>query len=162
MVDAGFQLSLSAVIGIMVALLLIDPYVARMKTPLLFQVVAVTVGATLFTWPISIYTFGTFSLLGLFANVIVLPLLSLLYVLLLLAVVFSLIVSFLGLPFAFMAHVVWLLISMLTTWLSQLPWGYWEDIHIPIWSVILSYIFFIGLATVILSKQRRTWREIWV
>lgn len=158
--DVGFELSLAAVIGIVVAMMLVTP-LATSRFFAGIQALAVMLGATLFTWPISAYAFGTLSLVGLIANIMVLPLLSLLYMLMLLVVMFSFIAQPMALLFAFGVHVLWRLIAVITDALTTIPGGYWEDMHMPAWALILCYVILLGIATAILRKQNRSWREIW-
>jgi competence protein ComEC len=159
--DVGFQLSLSAVIGIVCALLIGKPLIERRRFASLWQVLFITVGATLFTWPLSIYHFGTFSLIGIVANVIVLPLLSLLYVFLLVVVLISFIIPPLALLPAFGVHVLWRLIDWITRVLTLIPGGYFEDVHLSGWVVLLCYVVLLSVVTFSLYFQKRSWREIW-
>lgn len=159
--DVGFVLSLAAVVGIVVAMMLVVP-LATSRFFGTIQALAVMLGATLFTWPISVYAFGTLSLVGLIANILVLPLLSLLYIFMLVVVVFSFVAHPVALVFAFVVHVLWRLIEALSGMLASVPWGYWEDLHMPPWALILCYVVLLAISTVVLKKQKRTWREIWV
>ncbi|MBI3256092.1 MAG: ComEC/Rec2 family competence protein [Candidatus Andersenbacteria bacterium] len=158
--DVGFQLSLAAVVGIVVAMMLVTP----LATSCFFgaiQALAVMLGATLFTWPISVYAFGTLSVIGLLANIVVLPLLSLLYILMLFVVVSSFVAQPVALMFAFGVHVLWRLIDVITRMFTSYSWGYWEGLHMPAWALLLWYAAFLAIATLILRKQKRSWREIW-
>ena len=160
--DVGFQLSLAAVMGIMVWLLVLGPYFYHSKYPTLFQALAVMGGATFFTWPLTIYHFGTLSLVGLLANIIILPFLSLFYILLLVVVACSFLVPPLSMPIAFGVHALWRVTYSLTQLLAAQTWAYFEDLRLPLWAVALWYGVFILLATWMLAKQKRTWREIWI
>ena len=160
--DVGFQLSLAAVMGIMVWLLVLGPYFYFSKYPTLFQALAIMGGATFFTWPLTIYHFGTLSLVGLLANIIILPFLSLFYILLLVVVVFSFVVPPVSLPIAFGVHALWRVTYSLTQLLAAQSWAYFEDLQLPAWAVAAWYGVFILLATWMLAKQKRTWREIWI
>lgn len=160
--DVGFQLSLAAVVGIMVFLLVFGPYFYYSRYPTLFQALAVMAGATFFTWPLTIYHFGTLSLIGLLANIIILPFLSLFYILLLLVVVLSFVALPLAWPIAFGVHVLWRVTWALTRLLASWSWAYVEDLHLPAWAVAAWYGACMMLATWMLVKQKRTWREIWI
>ncbi len=159
--DVGFQLSLAAVVGILCALLIGKSVTERGRFAPLWQVLFITLGAALFTWPLSIYHFGTFSLIGILANIIVLPLLSLFTVGLLGVVLISFVAPSLALLPAFGVHVLWRLIDWLTRLLTLVPWAYWEDVHMPGWGVLLCYLILLGIVTFCLHLQKRSWREIW-
>ena len=74
--DTGFRLSFLGTAGI---LLLADPLIARLPGPrLLVEPFALTVAAQVATLPVMASTFGSISLVGPFANALVLPLLPLL------------------------------------------------------------------------------------
>ncbi len=76
--DVGFQLSFLGTAGILV---LASPIAARVPGPrLLAEPFAVTIAAQLATAPITAGTFGVLSLVGPFANALVLPLIPLLIV----------------------------------------------------------------------------------
>lgn len=76
--DAGFWLSFTAVLGIV---LLQRPILnlAEIENPLLFrvwQMTALTLSAQVFTWPVVLYVFHQFPLWFLFSNLLVIPLSS--------------------------------------------------------------------------------------
>ncbi|MBU1126234.1 MAG: ComEC/Rec2 family competence protein [Patescibacteria group bacterium] len=73
--DVGFQLSMLSTIG----LIYFSPYLVKHlkfipETLAIRESITATLAATLFTLPIVIFSFGRFSLVSLFANVFILPL----------------------------------------------------------------------------------------
>ena len=117
--DVGWQLSFSAVAGIMLA----QPAISALRTPV-GQAAAVSTAATLATMPVVVATFHRLPLYFLVANVVVVPAagfilgLSLLYMLL---------------PCAVTAWPLGLLlrgVDALTAWVGSLPYAVAEDIHL--------------------------------
>jgi|GEM_PF-2393246 competence protein ComEC len=160
--DVGFQLSVSAVTGIF--LLLFTVKEDRRKKGVLiwvFRLLLVSMGATLFTWPLVAYHFGTISLIGLLANLLVVPIVPVL----LWTVIGAMVISFIWLPGAViiggLAHlcIEWLL--FITRKLSLLPGTYYEDVSISLKLITLYYLLIGLMLIVILWRQKRSWLEVW-
>lgn len=105
--DLSFLLSYLGVFGIF---LLNKPLVrglTRLKFGRLAPPIALTLSATLMTAPITINAFGYFSLIGLLANLVLVPLFGYVFMILFCVTILALIIPLFG-------HVLWLL-----------QWGFW-------------------------------------
>ncbi len=115
--DAGFQLSFLATIGIIGFVPLLDDLTSRWPNPLqLKSIVITTLAASLATAPLIAMQFGTFSVIGPVANLLVLP-----FVPITMLFGFLIFLPGVGLGFGLLAH--WLLWYMLaaTKFFAQLP-----------------------------------------
>jgi len=74
--DPGFQLSYGAVLGIILVYPLIRPYTQRSNIVLKYclELMALSIASQTFTWPISLFYFGQFPNLFLLANLLIIPL----------------------------------------------------------------------------------------
>ncbi len=100
--DVGFQLSFLAVLGMIVSLKFFQHCFRKVPSVLgVRDMIATNFSAQLFTFPILIYNFGYISIIGILANVLILPIASLL----------------LGLGFLFLlAGAVWGFLGSLLSW----------------------------------------------
>ncbi len=80
--DIGFQLSFSAVFGIFWLYRPLDRFFKRIlpKIPFVAETLSVTLSAQLFTLPIVLYYFHSFSLIGILANLLLVPLMQILVI----------------------------------------------------------------------------------
>lgn len=98
--DVGFQLSFLAVLGIMLFCSPITNGLRRIKLPeFLASGIAVTLSAEIFTLPVIAKTFGYIAPISLISNLVIIPVFSLVFCVLFLAMWFNLIFSFGGLYF---------------------------------------------------------------
>lgn len=118
--DVGWQLSFSAVAGILLA----QPAIQALRTPM-GQAAAVSVAATLATMPVVVATFHRLPLYFLVANVVVVPAAG---------VILGLSLLYMLLPCGVTAWPLELLlrgVDALTAWVSSLPGAVAEDINLP-------------------------------
>ncbi|MFA6307827.1 MAG: ComEC/Rec2 family competence protein [Patescibacteria group bacterium] len=150
--DIGFQLSFLAVLGLV--------YYARFFNKVLVfipqqfklrEVVAVTLASQIFTWPITVYNFGIFSIIAPVANLLILPFLPVVLIL-------SMALSVFGF-WAFLAELIaWpLFISLkiivdISEWLSKIPYAF---VYINGFSLVYLFLslFFMCLITIILNPR---------
>jgi competence protein ComEC len=71
--DIGFQLSFAAILGIVTFAPFVQPWFSALG-PKLSEILAATIAAQLFTWPITSFYFKTFSVIAPLANLLLLPL----------------------------------------------------------------------------------------
>ena len=117
--DVGWQLSFSAVAGILLA----QPAISALRTPV-GQAAAVSTAATLATMPVVVATFHRLPLYFLVANVVVVPAAG---------VILGLSLLYMLLPCAVTAWPLGLLlkgVDALTAWVGSLPYAVAEDIHL--------------------------------
>lgn len=80
--DIGFQLSFLAVLGLLYYVRFLNKFLVFIPQKFkLREVLAVTLSAQIFTWPLIVYNFGIFSIIAPLANFLVLPFLPLVLVL---------------------------------------------------------------------------------
>lgn len=138
--DVGFQLSYLAVIGI---LLFQQPlyrvfFLKHALTSKVWQLASVTLAAQVFTFPVCIYYFHQFPVLFLFANLVIVPLSSLVLYAELALLTFSFI------PFLneWLATLVRLLIRLMNGFIrlvNDLPFAVWDNIPSALLSTGLLY-----------------------
>lgn len=161
LVDIGFQLSLGAVIGIGLTLFIWRGVSMPDKTIGLVDILLSTIGATLITWPLIAFWFGTISLVSLPANLLVVPVMSLMYCLMVVTLLISFTIPVVALWFTFVVHLLWLWVNMVTTLLASLKFASLANIRVSIFFIVIYYAVLIIFISLILKKQGRTWREIW-
>lgn len=153
--DVSFQLSFVSTLGLMTLMPIFEEY-GKNLPKLLSESLMVTLAATVFTAPIVLYHFGTFSLISPFANVIFLPLIPLIMLFSFAALVSSLVFD----PLAFVwMGVCWFLLFLLIEGVqvvASIPLAFVEIPTFPWWAVGLYYLF---LWRFISSRTPRWGRE---
>lgn len=166
--DIGFQLSISAVAGIFLALFLAQPLleVIADKNGLLvvrwlLTLFIVSIGATLATGPIVAYHFGNVALAGVVTNLLVVPFVPVMLLLAILALLLSLVFIPAALAAAFLLHEVIAWISLVTRVISSVPGLFWENVTVSLWFITGYYLVLAVTSIAILRWQDRSWREVW-
>jgi len=133
--DLGFQLSFLAVLGIILTSSTFNNWFSFIKWKRVREIIAVTASAQVFSLPALIYSFGYFSLVSFFTNLLILPILSIVMILGILIVL---------LPFGFIFGIPCSLLLFyllaVVTFFSQLPFA---TASFPIFIILLLYIPFI-------------------
>lgn len=158
----GFELSVMAVCGIGVALfwmrrVRLTPFVQAMATLL-----AVSVGATLATAPLTLYYFGNLSFVGLLTNMIVVPLLPFITYLVLLALFFQVFFIPLALVFSFIVHILMTWVLVVATLFASIPYGHMEELSFPLWGVAVYYTVVVAGIIFSMRYSKISWREWWI
>lgn len=143
--DLGWQLSFAAFGGVMILAPLMQAYFFGDKKPgFIRQILGETISAQIATAPILISAFGQLSLVAVFANLLVLPLVPLAMLLTFIAGVGSLLVPYfaglIGLPAA-------VLLGYMTgsaAYFASLPWAQ-AELELSIIGVVVSYLFIIAI-----------------
>jgi competence protein ComEC len=165
MLDVGWQLSVSAVIGIFLILFVTKQIQPRLNKGgigiWLYNGLIVSVGASLATWPLIMYYFGNVSLVSLLANMLVVPVVPIILVFAPASIALSWFWMGGGLILSLVTHwsISWLL--GVTEVLSQWPGMYWQEMTIPVWAMVVYFAAILGLAHYVLRRQNRSWREVW-
>jgi len=165
--DAGWQLSFAAVAGIFLLLFLLRPRLHALGEkgglrPLLLGLSAVSAGAVLTTWPLSLYHFGSISFVGLPANMIIVPVSSLTLVLAAVVLLLSGVWQPAGLAVSFVVHLLVTVMDRVTAWLSRMPYASLDEVSLPVWMLVLYYVALFAASVFWLRRQERSWREVWV
>ena len=120
--NIGWQLSFASFTGLLFFAPLITDYFFGEDIGMISQSLIQTISAQLFCLPISIYTFGSFSPIGLISNLIIPPTIPLAMLLCFLAVVFSFVPE-IGLLFAYPARLLLKFHVGVVGYLSHFDWA---------------------------------------
>lgn len=153
--DVGFQLSYLALIGIIIFQKPIRNlvYIKNKFANMIWELASVSFAAQVLTFPVCIYYFHQFPLLFLLANIIVVPLSSvILYV-----EIFLLALSWIPFVASWLGKVtswlVWLMNEVITR-INKLPFAVWDMIPAGIFSTIVLYAIVIGISSWLLNKSK--------
>lgn len=160
--DVGFQLSLAAVVGIMVILFAVPTAGLRDSQKAILVPLLATLGATLTTAPLIAYHFGVFSPGSLLANALIVPVSAILLAGSLAAVVGWLIWPPLGLLVSWSLHPIFVWMYFVSDWVVQLPLGVWEFEQISAQWIFVCYACFGLMVWWLVRWQGKSWREVWV
>lgn len=151
--DVGFQLSFLATIGIIyLAPLYEHEWVKQHSFFGMTEAALLTISAQIFVLPVLLYNFKSLSLISVFANMIVLPMIPLAMLLVFLVIVCGSFSLWAGLPFAWLAYLVLHGIITIVHYFAQVPWASVEfSINMPI--IVLWYLF---LFVIIVRLKRNT------
>lgn len=152
--DLGFQLSFSATLGLIL-------YTAWWQQQLKFvtnflkirEVLAVTLGAQMFTWPLVLYYFGTLSLVAPLANFLVLPLFPPILILALLTAIFGgVIAQVLSYPLLLLVKLMFYLVEHL----GSLPYAYWQEPNFFLAFFLVSLVLMVMITIIIKPYAKQT------
>jgi competence protein ComEC len=147
--DVGWQLSFSAVAGILMA----RPAIQAFRNPF-WRVMVVSLAATLATLPVTLSIFHTFQPYFLIANIIIVPLAAL---------ILGLSLLYMILPCPLFALPLWWLLECsdrLTAAISRLPGATINDIEIsPLGAVLLALAIFFIFITINIALRRYQQRK---
>lgn len=159
--DVGFQLSFAAIVGIGAAVFLSRSEEIIKRRHMAILLVLASLGAMLTTWPLIMHYFGTFSIIGLPANILIVPLTSLFVLSGLVSIISSYIFFPLGLVGSFITHGTWFLMNAITRTFASIPNMYLENKSLPLWAIVTYYIALALFAIWTMKKSNRSWKEVW-
>lgn len=155
--DVGWYLSFLAFGGVM----LLAPLVMRRvfggrKVPQLLQIVVETLCAELATLPLVMFVFGSVSVLGLLANMLVAPLVPLAMLLAFAAGVACIALPGLGAWLALPAT--WLLTYMtsIVSWLAAIPWAK-QQMSLPLTGLVIAYALLAAVGWLLWRKTKHNY-----
>ena len=157
--DVGFQLSYLAVVGIIIFQQPVYNwfYIKNWLLNKIWKLMAISLAAQVFTFPVCIYYFHQFPNLFLFTNIIAVPLST--------VILFGEIalVAFAWIPFAghYLGIIIgWLVMLMnkIILWFSLLPYAVWDKIPASVATTWLMYAMVFGLGIWLLNKNKRAFR----
>jgi competence protein ComEC len=155
LLDAGFQLSYLAVLGILLCYRpLYELWPIRwLWLDKLWQAAAVTLAAQALTLPVCLYYFQQFPNLFLPANLVIVALST--------VILYGLILLLLLSPFSIVAHYTGMGLKYLITWMNELaafieslPYAVTNDIYMPLYATVFAYIMMAALLALWLGKWR--------
>lgn len=160
--SVGFELSVTAVAGIGVALFFFKRIRIRSSFRGIGSLLAVSIGATLATAPLTLYYFGNLSFVGMFANLLVVPLLPFVTYLALAALLLSSFISPLALIVAFFVHILMRWIVLVATLCAAVPFGHVENVRFSLVGVLLWYGALTIACVAAMKYLKIPWRSWWV
>ncbi|MGN6339644.1 MAG: ComEC/Rec2 family competence protein [Ginsengibacter sp.] len=157
--DVGFQLSYLAVIGIVVAQKPISAWIYFKNKWLQkgWEIMAVSLAAQLFTLPLCLYYFHQLPLLFLLANLIAIPLSTLI----LFGCLFLIAVSPLHLLAFYMAKIVFVLLWLLNhsvVFFDTIPYSLWQGVSISRIETVLLYLFITCVVYAFIEKNKNAFK----
>lgn len=161
--DVSFQLSVAAVAGIFITLFMTRRALRTLPAALKWLAVTllVTTGATLTTWPIIAYHFGTISLISVPANLVVAPVVGMQMVTAISAVALGMVLPAVALLPAYLFHLTVLWMDVMSAFLASFTGTYLRDIALPPAALVIYYAAVSAGCWWWLHRQGRSWREIW-
>lgn len=160
--DISMQLSVGGVVGIFLSLFLGRRIFADARGSRRFVLLplAVSLGATLATWPLVSFYFGIISPVALLANFLVVPVVPLILAGSLITLATTFVVPSLALLLSVGVHGLILWTNTVAAWGARLPGGSFSfSISRP--AVIAYYLVMALLLLVVMRGQGRSWREVW-
>jgi competence protein ComEC len=161
--DVGFQLSVSAVIGIFLTLMITRTWRDKLSTwakPIL-SLITVSAGATLTTWPLISFHFGNLATYSIISNLFIVPIVPFILII----SISSLLVSYLSLSAALLGalgvRVLLYWIDYATTIIASAPFALISDTHISLALMIAYYFSMLIVFAATMRASQRSWREIW-
>ncbi len=158
----GFELSVSAVCGIGIALFFFRRARLAPVAKAVGSALAVSVGATLATAPLTLYYFGTISIVGLITNLLVVPLLPVVTYLSIIALLVSEMFSGFSIAIAFFVHLLMNWILFVAMALASVPYGHAEEVKISLWAVVVYYALLVAGVVAAMKYFKISWRQWWV
>ncbi|HYC34101.1 MAG TPA: ComEC/Rec2 family competence protein [Candidatus Paceibacterota bacterium] len=137
--DPSFQLSFLATFAVINFTPIFEKFFLRIKNPLLRETVSQTLAATIFVSPFVLYQMGNFSVMAVFVNVLLLPLVPLLMIFGF-AVVVSSFIPLLPTLFSFLTVTLSAILFTVVHFASNLPFANFTIENLSIWWIIPIYI----------------------
>ncbi len=140
--DVGFQLSFLAVLGIVVFSSFFEKKIKKVLNNNFFglvKIISMTVSAQLFVFPLLIYHFGSFSLVTIFTNILVLPILPFLVGIGFLFVLSGLLFPFLGWILSWICWMFLTYIVFVINYFYKLSFSSIEMNSMPLSLLVISY-----------------------
>jgi competence protein ComEC len=154
--DAGFQLSYSAVLSIVIFMKPVYHcfYIKNKWLDLIWKVNAVSLAAQILTVPFSIYHFHQFPVYFLPTNFVAVPLSSIIV----LGEILLCAISFIPLVALLIGKILLWLIRLMDNYVQQieaLPYSVWDGLQINIPQAILLFVIAAGISSWLMEKRKR-------
>lgn len=151
--DIGWQLSCLAVLGLLCYSKFLEnklrllPNIFKLR-----EVLAVTLAAQVFTTPLILYYFGTFSVVAPLANFLILPISTAILVLAILLGIFGF-WSILAAPLAWLLYLMMKAMVLIAQYLGNLPYAYLQINYFPLSYLVVSLLI-VSIITAVLKPYR--------
>ena len=157
--DLGWYLSFAAFGGVMLLAPLLQNYFFGPKKPgTLRQILGETISAQIATLPIIAFSFGTFAIFALPANLLVLPFVPLAMILVFVTGIVTIFSSTIGVIFGFPAYAVLRYMTYIVDWFSQIP-NASINISITVYGIIFFYAVLVMIAIYMQIKTQHNFRN---
>ncbi len=153
--DAGFQLSYTAVLSIVVFMKPIYNcfYFKNKMLDHVWQLMSVTIAAQVLTTPVSMFHFHQFPIYFLITNLLAVPLSSLIVLLEIVLAAVSFI-TVIAKPLGFILHWLIYVMNSFIEHMESLPFSLWDGMQVNILQVLLLYGFITAMAYWLLQKNK--------
>lgn len=158
----SFQLSVASVAGIGVGVLFLRRIRVHSKFRSIYVGLAVSLGATCATLPLTAYYFGNISIIGIVVNIIVVPLVAILMYVALCTLLLYMVFQPLGLAVSLISHVLMKTLLFVTAAGANVPYGSFQHLVFPLWAVGVYYVSVSVLLFFAMRMLHIRFREIWV
>lgn len=152
--DIGFQLSFAAFMGI-IYLAPIFKDVLPVKREVVKEILAMTLGAQVMAYPIILYYFGSFSLVSLFANLVVLPFIPLIMFLGFVSSVFGMFLPYFGYVLSWTALFALKIVINVIHFCASLPYASLDNIDFSSFSMAICYVVVLELVFIYRAVRKR-------
>lgn len=134
---ASFQLSFLCIFAIIAIAPSLESFLKKIKLPkFLSTSLAISIATNIAILPICFNVFTKVSLLGILANIFVLPIFSITYVLLFVILIISLILKFMGF-LLFIPNLFLQVIKIIANLISSIPFGIFRVFNVSYWSLVV-------------------------
>ncbi|HRH25367.1 MAG TPA: ComEC/Rec2 family competence protein [Parcubacteria group bacterium] len=152
--DPSFQLSFLAVLGLIYGAPIIQDKLAKLALPAhgrasghsramptwLTELLATTLATQVFVLPLLLYSMGNFSLVFLFANLLILPILPVVMLIGFVGTLLSFVLGVLAMPINFITHTFLAYILKIADLFGNLPFSSLEIENFPLWGSLVMYL----------------------
>ena len=136
--DVSFQLSFSATLAIVVLAPVIEKYFAFIGSAVFREIIVTTISTQIFVLPLILYHMGSVSLIGLIANIFILPVVPPAMLAVGVVAIFSW-VPLAGSLFAVFAYLLLAYIFIAVEFFARVPFASESGISFPLWGLALAY-----------------------
>ena len=138
--SVSFQLSFMCIFAIITVAPFIRKCLNKIKCPkVLSQALAISIAVNIVILPVCMNVFSEVSFLGIFANILVLPIFSITYILLFLVILLSLIIKPLGILLA-IPNLFLHIIKTIAYYFSLIPFAVFRVFSVSYWLLVLVFI----------------------
>ncbi|HVW71924.1 MAG TPA: ComEC/Rec2 family competence protein [Candidatus Paceibacterota bacterium] len=149
--DPGFELSAVATLGLILGVPMIEPYLLRVKSALLREIIATTLAAQLFVLPLLLYQTGNLSFVAVPANILVSLLVPAAMLASAIAGVVGLVAPFIAPVFGVPAYVLLSVIIGVAQISAAMPFA---NVTLPAFPFLLALLMYAGLAYALALSKR--------
>jgi competence protein ComEC len=153
--DPGFQLSFIATLGLILLAPHIEVHLTRIPEMLgMRKIITATVATQIFVLPFLLYQMGTLSIVSIFVNALVLPMVPFAMLLTFLTSLTGLMFPLLGYGIGFLAYLSLYYIIGIAKIFDSLPFAAVTTPSFPFWIVIVVYVLYTGVLIHLYNREK--------